>query len=390
LQEVSELCRLQAKRKNLSFTYQALTPLPGGVQVDEKHLRQVLINLLDNAIKFTAQGQVTLRLAVVSPVPTDPENPPPAGTVATIRFEVEDTGVGVPSDQVEKIFLPFEQVRDLTQHVEGSGLGLAISQKLVQMMGGDLKLTSEPDRGSTFWFELPLPVVAKEAVNSRSAVPPPALGYKGRRRTVLIVDDKDHNRAVLRDLLKPLGFEVIEADNGHQCLALAQQQQPDAILMDLIMPGMSGFEATQEIRQIPALKDVVIIAITASAFDADRQQSRLAGCNAFLPKPIRAETLFELLETHLQLEWVYQKQAPERKEPAEEGCSPGALTPPPQEEIIVLLDLARKGDMAGIQEQALHLERIDEKFRPFAAELRQLANSFEVKQIRELVDRYVE
>lgn len=401
LQEVSEICRLQAEQKNLVFTYNVLTPLPEGVLVDEKHLRQVLINLLNNAIKFTEQGEVSLRVSAVSrpEMVTDDNNPAEPGldslqpAIARIRFEVEDTGTGIAPEQIERIFLPFEQARDSSQLTEGTGLGLAISRKLVQMMAGELQVRSELGQGSVFWFEAPLEVAAAGIVEIQTAQPA-ITGYQGLRRTILVVDDKAHNRAVLIDLLAPLGFEMIEADNGQKSVEMADQFQPDAILMDLLMPGMSGFEAAQKIRQIPHLTGAVIIAITARAFDGDRQRSILAGCNAFLRKPIQPEKLFELLQAHLGLEWMYER--PGRTEVASlpAPASPTLpvavyLTPPPREEMTILLELARRGDMTGLQERADHIKQLDQKFGLFADHLRQLATGFEVKQVRALLKQYM-
>ena len=389
LNEIAGIIRMRAEQKDLAFAYQVLTLLPSRVQADEKRLRQVLLNLLGNAVKFTDQGEVTFRVGLIDAhgQPTSTLQPP----TSRIRFEIIDTGVGISPEQLEKMFLPFEQVGDIQRRAEGTGLGLAISQQLVQVMGSGIQVTSESGKGSTFWLDLELPVVSlgieEKRISERDVV-----GYKGRLRKVLVVDDKPYNRAVLVNLLEPLGFELAEAENGQEGIEQARAMQPDVIFMDLVMPVLTGFEATQEIRKMPELQDVVIIAISASVFDTDQQQSMLAGCDGFLPKPVDVKKLFASLETHLELEWVYEGIVSEdiAEGAAEREAMAEPWVPPPPDELAVLFELAMRGDMLGIQEQAAYLEKMDKELTPFANKLHQLAKDFQDRQILAFIEQYME
>ncbi len=374
LEGVAEICRIRAEQKGIELIYETLTPLPLAVRADEKRLRQVLINLLGNAVKFTQKGTITFRIGYQE---------------EKFRFQVEDTGIGIVPEQLEEIFLPFQQVGELRRETEGTGLGLTISRQLVQLMGGELKVKSILGKGSIFWFDLDLPEVSFE-----DAVANPwecnIIGFKGDKQKVLVVDDKWANRSVLVNLLEPLGFEVVEATDGLDCLTKASQFQPDIIFMDLVMPIMDGFEATRQIRMLPDLKGVVVIAISASVFDFDHQQSRKVGCDGFLPKPVREAELLEKLQLHLGLEWVYE-EAKEVLFPQESGLrTQDSLVPPPAEEIATLLDLAMRNDLRGIAKRAVRLEALDRQWGPFATHLCQLAKGFKGKQIREFLKQYSE
>jgi CheY-like chemotaxis protein len=226
-------------------------------------------------------------------------------------------------------------------------------------------------------------------------------GFKGEKRKVLVVDDKWQNRSVLVNLLLPLGFEVIEATDGHDALLKAAQFKPDVILMDLVMPVMDGFEATRQLRQVTDLKDIVVIATSASTFDSDQQQSLDSGCDDFIAKPVRAKELFELLQSHLGLEWIYEegigtagKSNETRIQTTEGGFAQTStsipLVAPSSEEVATLFEFAKIGDIKGILEGAEHLEQMDERFLPLVQELRQLAKGFQVKKIRELLKAHIE
>ena len=393
LEGIAGIIRMRASEKDILFKTEIANALPSGVQTDEKRLRQILINLLGNALKFTDTGQVTLRVSLIEEI-TDNSPFSKAGNPPTeiFRFEVVDTGVGMTPEQLEKIFLPFEQVGDTERRAAGTGLGLAISRQLVHLMGSKLKVKSEFGKGSVFWFDLALPVVAAEAQEKRTLTGE-IIGYKGKRRKVLVVDDKLPNRLVLLNLLEPLGFEVVLAENGQEEVAKAKEIQPDLILTDLVMPVMTGIEAVQEIRQIPELQEVVIIAVSASVFEMDRKKSVSVGCNSFLPKPVKAEKLFALLETHLKLEWVYSESVTDdgvaESLEAKELVS-GPLVPPPAEELEVLHKLAMTGKMRRIRDRATHLEELDKKYLPFVRKLRHLAKGFEREQILALIKQYRE
>jgi CheY-like chemotaxis protein len=305
---------------------------------------------------------------------------------------VEDTGVGITPEQLERIFQPFEQVGETGKRAEGTGLGLAISRQIVELMGGQLQVESEVGRGSTFRFEVALPLT-EAAAKEEPAPLRNIVGYEGARRKVLVVDDRQYNRLLLVDMLEPLGFAVSTANDGQQAVEVALELQPDAIVMDNVMPVKTGLEAVREIRQQPELKDVFIIAASASVLEADQEKSLAAGCDAFLPKPISWPSLAALLEEHLKLEWTYGQEqgstgAGESAPPP--PLTPAPLAPPPEEELAILHDLALRGDMRGIREQAAHIETLGEQYAPFARKLHELAKSFEEGQIRTLIEQYVE
>ncbi|HEY9671243.1 MAG TPA: ATP-binding protein, partial [Waterburya sp.] len=374
LEGIAEICRIRAEQKGIELIYEILTPLPNTIQADEKRLRQVLINLLGNAVKFTEQGCVTLKVGYHD---------------EKFRFQVEDTGIGIAPEQLEEIFLPFQQVGEGSRKTEGTGLGLAISRQLVQMMGSELWVKSTLGKGSIFWFDLDLLEIT-EVDDIGSRLKRDITGFKGEKRRILVIDDKWSNRSILVSLLEPLGFELIEATDGLDGLNKARNFRPDCILIDLVMPVMDGFEATRRLRSLPELKEVVIIAVSASVFNFDQQQSQEVGCNDFLPKPVRESELLEKLEVYLGLEWIYEEETHvEDAGFSQEKKSLGEpILPPPAEEITALFDLAKRGDLRGIVERAAHLEMLDQQWMPFATHLRQLAKQFEDEKILEFVKQY--
>lgn len=380
LKGITEIVRLRAEQKGIGLTYKTLTPIPQAIRADQKRLRQVLINLLGNAVKFTARGGVTFAVGYQD---------------GKLRFQVEDTGIGIAPEQLQEIFLPFQQVGEQRRETEGTGLGLAISRQLVQLMGGVLEVKSNSSKGSVFWFDLDLPE-SQWVDDSANVMARNIIGFKGLKRKVLVVDDKWANRSVLVSLLEPLGFEVVEAIDGLEALNKAREFKPDIIFMDLVMPGMDGFETTRQIKMLPDLVDVVVIAISASVFDFDQQQSQEVGCNGFLPKPVREVNLLETLQGYLGLEWVDEKQQNNEQVDTQDKALSTLNAPPlenllvtlPREEIAVLLDRAMSGDLRGIIEQASRLEALDQQWMPLATRLRQLAKDFKSKQILELVKQY--
>lgn len=383
LEAIIAICRVRAEQKGLFLTQRALSPLPRIVRADEKRLRQVLINLLGNAVKFTERGQVTLQVGALQAF--EPKTLYPS----RIRFQIEDTGIGMTSEQLQEIFLPFKQVGEHRRQTEGTGLGLTISRQLVQLMGSNIHAQSTPAKGSTFWFDLDIlevDQVAQFVSIDRTSI----RGFNGDRRKVLVVDDKESNRLVLVNLLQPLGFEVVEAINGQDALQKACQLQPDVILMDLAMPIMNGFEATRQIRRQPNLQQVVIIATSASVFDMDQDQSRNVGCNDFLPKPIREAELLDQLGLYLNLEWIYEDAPSTLQDTTQFIKSDAQMIAPPVEEISALLDLARMGDLKAIADRIAKLEVLDSQYMPFAVHLRQLVKGFKRRQILEFIKQFTE
>jgi PAS domain S-box-containing protein len=291
LRLTSDIVRVKAEEAGLKFVVEMAPDVPATVVADEKRLRQVLLNLLSNAVKFTDRGEVVLGVSVVDG----------GAHRARLRFEVRDTGVGMSEDQFEKIFRPFEQVGDVRHRTVGSGLGLAISRQLVRLMGGDIRVCSEPGHGTQFSFELDVEVVrsAGDGLPERHII-----GYEGPRRRILIVDDMPANRLVLRDMLRPLGFDIDEATDGKQALERATSLPPDLIVMDLEMPVMGGTQAMARIHQVAALRGVRIIAVSATAdADAVRVGAGLEA-DAFVAKPLDRERLLREIARQLGLQWT--------------------------------------------------------------------------------------
>jgi PAS domain S-box-containing protein len=391
LDGISDICRIKAEQKEISFTYQALNRLPTAVYADEKRLRQVLINLLGNAIKFTDRGGVTFKVGVIthSPEFSQQKDKDSAQTSPIVRFQVEDTGVGMTKEQLEKIFLPFEQVGEKERMAEGSGLGLAISQQIVQMMDTALNVESTPGKGSKFWFDVEL-LESKEWVepdNGKSAHN--IIGYEGEKRKVLVVDDRWENRSVAINLLEPLGFELMEAVNGQEGLDKTIEWHPDLIITDLVMPVLGGLEMTQKLRHLPEFQNTPIVASSASVFNFDRQQSQEAGCNDFLPKPVQSDELLEQLRQHLGLSWVYETAtAQERALGNFLATSLSSLVVPPAEELEALYAAAQIGDIDSVEQEAVRLGQLNVQYLPFAQQLLQFTQAMDDEAILKFVKQY--
>ena len=377
MQSIAEIGRVRSQQKGITFMYQPTGPLPEIIKADAQRLQQVLVNLLGNAVKFTDSGRVILN------VEAKPESQGQnSHSLTQIRFQVKDTGVGMNAEQVEQIFLPFEQVRD--DRVAGSGLGLAISQKIVSTMGGTIQVTSQLGVGSVFEFEIEVPE-AKPL--SEPILDGKIVGYRGKKQKILVVDDLRTNRLVLINLLVPLGFEVIEASDGQEGLRKAMQLQPDLAIVDSLMPIMDGFEMMRYLRQSPQYK-MAIIASSVDVFETDIHENLKAGADAFLPKPVQVKRLLELLGKHLQLEWIYQSSLNDSAN-ASVLISPTQVVPPNPEMLTQLHCFAKKGDLDAIFREATQLNQT-EKMRPFAQSVLQFVENFQVKKLQEFIEHYLE
>jgi signal transduction histidine kinase/ActR/RegA family two-component response regulator len=406
IQGVIEICRIKAEQKGIEFHYDADATLPLGVKVDEKRLRQVLINLLGNAIKFTPPSEpgkancntVTLRVQVLNctkPTLTSASEPA-AVRQQTLRFEVEDTGVGMWPEQLEKIFLPFEQVGDRHQQSEGSGLGLSISQKIIMLMDSTLQVVSEIGKGSRFWFDVTLPEAQDWAIANHVSQQDRLTGFQGEPRKILVIDDRWENQSVLVSFLEPLGFAVATASNGQEGLDQVKALLPDLVITDLTMPIMDGFEFLHRLRHLSEFADLPVIVSSASVFATDQHRSLEAGGTAFLAKPIQANELLGLLKNHLQLTWIYEQ-------PSDSDAPPPSPTPHPPSAIVTLAEmippspadlyclhtLAMKGLVHEFVADLDRLEQSDPILIPFTQPLRQFAKRYQFKQIRELLKLYL-
>lgn len=395
LGSLTEMVRIRARQKHIDFNYEYDVGLPTGIVVDTKRLREVLLNLLGNAVKLTENGRVTFRITHITheePPPTIDTRPQQAQGDSsfnsgqeeehvTILFEIEDTGPGIAPESLQEIFLPFHQLSDHRASIQGTGLGLTISRTLVEMMGGEIKVCSTVGEGSTFSFILTL----REATNIQQAAETPQtkiIGYAGPRRRLLAVDDTAGNRAILKDSLTPLGFQVLEAEDGAEGLRIATHVSLDLILLDLVMPKMDGFELARQIRQCEPIQDLPLIAISANVFDDVREQSLEAGCDDFITKPFQRKELLELLEHYLQLEWIYESLPPSTPEaPRTNTDLLHTLDQLPHKHRQELLQQVHRGNLKGILKELEEIETLGEQFHPFVTELRTLAQAFEIDQI---------
>jgi PAS domain S-box-containing protein len=366
LESIAKTIRVRAEQKGLEFRYQPLGNLPQVVRGAEKRIRQILINLLANAVKFTDSGEVRFRVGMHH---------------ERMRFEVQDTGPGIAPDRVKEIFLPFRQIKHGDGEREGTGLGLAISKQLTEAMGGTLSVSSLPNQGSRFILELELPLSSQLKLPVSSAYEG-IIGYEGARIPVLIVDDNLANRSVLRAMLSPLGFDITEAVNGLEALDRVAAARPRLVLMDLVMPLLDGFEATRRLRCLPGHEKLVIVAVSASAFEHNRSDSLAVGCDDFLSKPVQLEALLECLQRHLALVWTRRLL---RVNPSS-SCDQESINVPmhwPAREVLdELKRLAAIGDIRRLLSAAEKLERTDTSLNSFASHLHRLARSFQVNNIR--------
>jgi signal transduction histidine kinase/CheY-like chemotaxis protein len=393
LQGVVEIFSLRAEEKKITFVYHLDSELPTGVRADEKRLRQVLINLLGNAVKFTDHGAVTFRVKIIDHEAIKESDPTGETPVIKVRFQVEDTGVGIDPAHLQAIFVPFEQVGETKNQIQGTGLGLAISQRIVSLMQSQIQVHSQLGKGSLFWFDLELSPSAEWSQAATTSQKGTIAGFKGAKRKIMIADDRWENRSVIVNLLEPLGFEVIEAMDGADALQKALTLQPELIISDLVMPVMDGFELIRKLRQTPDLQSIVVIASSASVFEAEQCESLSAGANEFLAKPISTEHLLAMLQSLLNLEWIYEASESHSDEEETLDTSPDVkegILPPPADILTQLYKRAKRGDLDGVLEITHQLSQADKRFNLFFAEVKRLAESFQIKQLQSFIQQYLD
>ncbi|SEH07492.1 transporter substrate-binding domain-containing protein [Candidatus Venteria ishoeyi] len=298
VQELADMFRLRARKKNISFKYHTDTSLPAGIHADATRLRQVLVNLLGNAVKFTEQGHVCLQISYDNEV---------------LHIHVEDTGIGIAPEQHEEIFQPFSQTSENRYKAQGTGLGLSITRKIVELMGGTLSLESHLGQGSCFYVQVPVKAVLKSFSSPQKTLSQNTIINYHRRQgeaplRILITDDVADNREVVCKILRSLNFDTQEADNGENCLQLIPTYHPHLVLMDLRMPGLDGLETTRRLHELPGFEKLPVIVISAGAYGKDEKNSRAAGCVDYLAKPIERTLLLQTLQKYLPLQWIYAEQ----------------------------------------------------------------------------------
>jgi signal transduction histidine kinase/CheY-like chemotaxis protein len=304
LDSLEEMFLLRAKNKNLQLLLEKSENLPTFISTDEGKLTQILINLLGNALKFTEEGGVMLRVDYRQNANVEGLE---VSTLDYLYFEVEDTGPGINNDEIDKLFIPFEQTETGRKSQEGTGLGLPISQKFVQLMGGEITVKSTVNRGSIFSFQVLINLVENtEPAHEISKARIISLAPDQPEYRILAVDDRPESRLLLVKLLSSIGFQVEEAGNGQEAVELWQSWQPHLILMDMRMPIMTGYEATKIIKSSPQGISTIIVALTASAFEEERAEILDVGCDDFLRKPFREEILLGAIGKHLNLSYLYE------------------------------------------------------------------------------------
>ncbi|MBW4507443.1 MAG: response regulator [Scytonematopsis contorta HA4267-MV1] len=350
LTNIHYILQNKANSKDIKLIFKTAPDIPEYIQTDESKLRQVLINLLGNAIKFTTNGSVTLRVkmgngelfmgngelgigncswgmgngenreseklkSIFPSFPSSPSSfpsiplsysPLPTPHSPSIDFEIEDTGAGISSEEINSLFTAFTQTETGRKSMEGTGLGLAISQQFVQAMGGNITVTSTPNQGSIFKFAIPVKLVDKIDENSKNFQKIIGLEPNQSKCRILIVEDVVENRLLLQKILEPIGFEVKTATNGLEGINQWKNWQPHLICMDMLMPVMDGYEATKHIKA--RNKNTIIIALTANAFDEQRQSILAAGCDDFICKPFQEEVLLKMIANHLGILYTYQNK----------------------------------------------------------------------------------
>ena len=368
--------------------YEAEADLPIGIDADEKRLRQVLINLLGNAIKFTDEGYVKF---VVKAHRLEPET---ASSQATykLRFQIEDTGVGMTPEQLETIFLPFEQVGSIRKKSEGTGLGLAITLKIVSMMCTTLELTSELNKGSMFWFDIEVPEAHDWVASSITSQNGKIIGFVGSKKTILVADDRWENRSVLTNLLEPIGFNMIIAENGQEGLEKALERCPDLLITDISMSLLDGYELMTKLRSSDdeKLSSIPIIVSSASVFEADRYKSFEAGANEFVAKQVQAEALMGALQRQLDLEWLYDSNSECVRPENSSSVEATEIVLPSKEDISKLYDLSRRGLVPMLVKEVEAIRETQPKCEGFTQPLLKYAKGFQLKQIREFLEQYID
>ena len=370
VQQIVRMFELQAAGKGLGFRHESGELIPEVVRTDEKRMRQILINVLGNAVKFTQQGQVVFRVSYAREM---------------ALFEIEDTGPGIAPGEIEQVFEPFARGSAVSSAASGgTGLGLTISKMLTDLMGGEMSVTSAPASqaapggpggGSLFRIRLFLPEV-RAAVAERELPRLARIGYTGERRCVLVVDNEEVDRDLLVNVLTPLGFDVKRAASGHECLALLRECRPDAILMDLAMPGIDGWETIRRLRG-EGLSNAPVAIVSANAFDRGLDNDVGIAPSDFVLKPVRKAELLDWLGRALALEWMHAPlPLPEPAAPLH--ASRDDFVVPAEARLRALDEMIQLGYFRGIVKLLDEIEAETPACAAFAAHLRRLAREFQL------------
>jgi PAS domain S-box-containing protein len=371
VREVSDMMWLRAQQKGLQLKLDQSSEFPRYIKGDEARLRQILVNLVGNAVKFTKTGGITIRLGVI------------VNEHYHLQIEVEDTGPGIGQEGQLQIFQPFVQLTQGTEQ-KGTGLGLTITHQFVELMGGTIEVESEPGKGSVFRVQLPVELVdstttTEFAKEDRGEIVGLAPGQPPCR--ILIAEDQLENQLLLTQLMTRINLEVKVAKNGEECVKLFQQWHPHLIWMDRRMPVMDGMEATRRIRALPEGGDVKIVAVTASAFSEEEHEMREAGMDDYISKPYHLDEIYLSLEKQLGLKWIYSREENQHK------AAPMVI--PPNEKLLELYELANLGQIFEIQELLSQMEVENEAYRPFTQQLQKVAKRFDIEEVTAFIKQFL-
>ncbi|MBM9616742.1 response regulator [Desulfobulbus rhabdoformis] len=381
LQEIEDMFDASVEAKGLQFEVIGIKDLPRYVATDESKLRQVLVNLLANAVKFTEQGGITLKVAVEG------------RASGRMRFsvEVQDTGIGIAEHEMVNVFQYFEQTESGKKSKSGTGLGLAISRNYVCLLGGDIDVTSQPNKGSTFRFQIDIEEGDETVFKTQAAQQQRVIGLVPGQEVprILVVEDTEDSRNLLVNLLRSVGFQVQEAVNGQDAVEQWQKWQPHFIWMDKRMPIMDGYQATATIRNAPGEKGTIIVTLTSSAFEEDRQKAIEHGCNDFALKPFNESEIFEIMRTYLGVQYVYEKEG--------ESSSPSVIKQKlTDESLVTIIEDLPRDLIAGLKEatELSHAAMIDQVIKKISAlnadlgdALSGMAENFAYDQILSLIQK---
>jgi CheY-like chemotaxis protein len=368
VREVVDMMQLRAQEKGLWLRLDQSSAFPRYIKGDEARLRQILVNLVGNAVKFTQQGGVTIRLEARW------------DDRLRLLIEVEDTGPGISSEDQKRLFKPFVQLAEGGEQ-KGTGLGLTITKQFVELMGGRIGVDSTPGRGSLFRVELPVEAAAAIEPTAASQGEVVGLAAGQPRYRILIAEDQRENQLLLTQLMSELGLEVKLAEDGEQCVRLFEAWRPDLIWMDRRMPVMDGEEAARRIRRLPGGDKVKIVAVTASAFREDQEEMLAAGTDDFVRKPYRFEEIYDCLSMQLGLRYVYQGAVAPEDAPVE--LTPALLAGLPE---ALRAELRHAVESLEIEAIAAAIRRVEAYDPKLADALLRIARGFDYTAILDALD----
>jgi signal transduction histidine kinase/CheY-like chemotaxis protein len=360
LDQLVDMFRLQAAAKGVEFRYLPSKHLPAVVHADENRLRQILINLLSNAVKFTDSGHVSFQVRYRYQV---------------AEFTVEDSGIGIHSDDLERIFQPFERARTArAKATTGTGLGLTITKLLTNVMGGNITVKSEVGKGSCFQIKLLLSEVSRPRIASTKE--DRVRGYAGPRQTILVVDDNDVQRDLVRELLTPFGFDILSASSGEQCLTLAEQHKPNLILLDIAMPEMDGWEVAQRLRRSSPERTAIMM-LSANAIDQSQLLEGERLYDDYVMKPIDLRQLLKKIHALLDIEWTYE---PELALASGPPAAQSQRAIPCNADIDELIRLGEIGHVRKILDKLVEIECSSPEYGDFVQQMRTIVNTFDLRR----------